>query len=493
MRPGAATGGGCPRCDEQPDGRNHRGAHPLARRRSCARAQPGPGPRRARADRRGPVLSEVAREVGVMEHGTAIEAGVSSEQVFGWRAAARIAIVILAAAAAYFRIGAARPHLDLIGIVGIVIGGWPIFKEAAENLAARRMTMELSMSIAIVAAAAISEFFTALIITLFVLVGEVLEFLPHSVTLRRGDGVREASADEIRIGDSVLVNPGAMMPVDGSVISGHSFVDEARITGESMPAEKMPGCKAFAGTINQSGALEVRVERIGRDTSYGRIIEAVERAERSRAPVQQLADRLAGYLVYFALAAAALTFIITRDMRSTISVVIVAGACGIAAGTPLAILGGIGRAARLGAIIKGGLHLETLGRVDTVVLDKTGTLTFGQTRVSSVTTAADISEREILEAAGAAELRSEHPLGKAIVELARAKNVSLREPEHFDYTPGQGIAARIDGDAVLVGNRAFLTNNDVELPADFNRDDASSEIYVARGGRFLGAIAISDT
>ncbi|HLX36701.1 MAG TPA: cation-translocating P-type ATPase [Candidatus Binataceae bacterium] len=444
-----------------------------------------------------------------MEHGTAIEAGVSSEQVFGWRDAARIAIVILAAAAAYFRIGAARPHLDLIGIVGIVIGGWPIFKEAAENLAARRMTMELSMSIAIVAAAAISEFFTALIITLFVLVAEVLEkmtvsrgrrairdlleFLPHSVTLRRGDGVREASADEIRIGDSVLVNPGAMMPVDGTVISGHSFVDEARITGESMPAEKMPGCKAFAGTINQSGALEVRVERIGRDTSYGRIIEAVERAERSRAPVQQLADRLAGYLVYFALAAAALTFIITRDMRSTISVVIVAGACGIAAGTPLAILGGIGRAARLGAIIKGGLHLETLGRVDTVVLDKTGTLTFGQTRVSSVTTAADISEREILEAAGAAELRSEHPLGKAIVELARAKNVSLREPEHFDYTPGQGIAARIDGDAVLVGNRAFLTNNDVELPADFNRDDASSEIYVARGGRFLGAIAISDT
>src|SRR5579862_7551642 len=246
MRPGAATGGGCPRCDEQPDGRNHRGAHPLARRRSCARAQPGPGPRRAGADRRGPVLSEVAREVGVMEHGTAIETGVSSEQVFGWRDAARIAIVILAAAAAYFRIGAARPHLDLIGIVGIVIGGWPIFKEAAENLAARRMTMELSMSIAIVAAAAISEYFNALIITLFVLVAEVLEkmtvsrgrrairdlleFLPHSVTLRRGDGVREASADEIRIGDSVLVNPGAMMPVDGTVISGHSFVDEARIT-----------------------------------------------------------------------------------------------------------------------------------------------------------------------------------------------------------------------------------------------------------------------
>ena len=259
----------------------------------------------------------------------------------------------------------------VLGIAGVVIGGWPIFKEAAENLLARRMTMELSMSIAIVAAAAISEFFTALIITLFVLVAEVLEnmtvargrrairdlmdFLPRTVTVRRAGAVRETSIDELRAGDSILVNPGALIAVDGVVIGGHSFVDQSRITGESLAVEKVAGAYVYAGTINQSGALEVRAERIGRDTSYGKIIEAVERAENSRAPVQRLADRLAGYLVYFALGAAALTFIVTRDMRSTISVVIVAGACGIAAGTPLAILGGVGRAARLGAIIKGGL------------------------------------------------------------------------------------------------------------------------------------------
>ena len=149
-----------------------------------------------------------------------------------------------------------------------------------------------------------------------------------------------------------------------------------------MPVEKTAGSPVFAGTINQSGAIEVRADRIGRDTSYGKIIEAVERAERSRAPVQRLADRMAGYLVYFALGAAVLTYLITHDMRSTISVVIVAGACGIAAGTPLAILGAIGRAARLGAIIKGGLYLETLGHVDTVVVDKTGTLTYGHPEVA---------------------------------------------------------------------------------------------------------------
>jgi Cd2+/Zn2+-exporting ATPase/Cu+-exporting ATPase len=158
------------------------------------------------------------------------------------------------------------------------------------------------------------------------------------------------------------------------VLSGHSFADESRITGESMPAEKIADTHVFAGSINQSGALEIRAERIGRDTSYGKIIEAVERAERSRAPVQRLADRLAGYLVYFALGAAAPTYFVTRDIVSTTSVVIVSGACGIAAGTPLAILVGIGRCARLGAIAKGGVHLETLGRVDMVVIDKTCTL-----------------------------------------------------------------------------------------------------------------------
>src|SRR6202034_1856568 len=154
----------------------------------------------------------------------------------------------------------------------------------------------------------------------------------------------------------------------------------------------------------------------------------VENAERSRAPVQELADRMSGYLVYFALAAAAFTFFLTHDVHSTISVVIVAGACGIAAGTPLAILGDIGRCARLGAIIKGGLYLETLGRVNTVVLDKTGTLTFGRTEVRSVIPTAGVLEVEILDAAASAEMRSEHPLGKAIMNFALAKQVSLREP-----------------------------------------------------------------
>jgi len=432
------------------------------------------------------------------------------EHGLSWLVVARIVLVAAGAAAVWLHLWEPLGRVSLIGVAGVLIGGWPIFSEAAANIAARRMTMELSMSIAIIAAAAISEFFTALIITLFVLVAEVLEnmtvsrgrrairdlldFLPRSVTVRRADGVREAFADELRAGDSVLVNPGGAVPVDGIVISGHSFVDQSRITGESMPVEKLPGAMVYAGTINQSGALEIRTERVGRDTSYGKIIEAVENAERSRAPVQQLADRLAGYLVYFALGAAALTFLITHDIRSTISVVIVAGACGIAAGTPLAILGGIGRCARLGAIIKGGLHLETLGRVNTVVLDKTGTLTFGQPEVQAVVPRAGISEAEVLEAAASAEMRSEHPLGKAIVAHAVARLRSIREPDRFDYTPGLGITAKVGGSVVLVGNRALLTEHGLAVPNDLESNiNAASEVFVARNAQFLGTIVIADT
>src|SRR6266436_454562 len=435
---------------------------------------------------------------------------------FAWPATLRIGLVALAAVAVWGRVWEPFPAVSVLGVLGLVIGGWPIVTEAAAHTAQRRMTMELSMSLAIGAAGAIGEFFTALLMTLFVLVAEelegmtvqrgrrairdVLEVLPRAVAVRRAGAVHQVGADELAIGEAVLVNPGGHIPVDGTVIAGHSFVDQARITGESMPVEKMAGTAVFAGSLNQSGALEIRSERLGRDTSYGKIIDAVEDAERSRAPVQRLADRLAGYLVSFALGAAALTFVITRDVRSTIAVVIVAGACGIAAGTPLAILGGIGRAARLGAIVKGGVHLEALGRVDTVVLDKTGTLTYGQPEVQRIVPADGVTLDMVLDAAASAESRSEHPLGQAIVAHARAQGRSVNEPDRFAYTPGRGIAAQVAGATVLVGNWAWMQDRGAVMPATASTGietdsaaTATSNVFIARDGRLLGAIAIADT
>jgi Cd2+/Zn2+-exporting ATPase/Cu+-exporting ATPase len=219
----------------------------------------------------------------------------------------------------------------------------------------------------------------------------------------------------------------------------------------------------------------------------------VEQAERSRAPVQRLADRLAGYLVYFALGAAALTYALTRDIRSTISVVIVAGACGIAAGTPLAILGAIGRAARAGAIIKGGLFLEQLGHVNTVVLDKTGTLTYGQPEVRTLVPAEGVDAAVLLDTAASAELRSEHPLGKTIVAHARALGHAPAEPERFGYTPGLGIDAAVGDELVLVGNQALMRARGITVAQGLlAQHPESSEVFVARGGKFLGAIVVAD-
>src|ERR1700674_3853311 len=258
---------------------------------------------------------------------------------------ARIGFVALAILAVWLQVWEPFPRVSIVGVAAALIGGYPIYREAISSLLARRMTMELSMTIAILAALAIGEFFTALVITLFVLAAEVLEgltvgrgrtairhlidLLPTTATVRRNESWQDVETKEIAAGDIVLVRPGTRIPVDGVVAGGHSFVDQATITGESMPAEKSKGASVYAGRINQSGALEIRVDRMGRDTTFGKIIDAVERAEQSRAPIQGIADRLAGYLVYFALGAAALTFLITHNVRSTISVVIVAGACGI--------------------------------------------------------------------------------------------------------------------------------------------------------------------
>jgi heavy metal translocating P-type ATPase len=280
-------------------------------------------------------------------------------------------------------------------------------------------------------------------------------------------------------------------------LSGHSFVEQAAITGEPMPSEKVAGSDVYAGTINQAGTLQVRAERLGKETTFGKIIEAVENAERSRAPIQKTADRLAGYLVYFALGAAVLTFLITHNLRSTISVIIVAGACGIAAGTPLAILGAIGRAARKGAIIKGGIYLEALGQLHTVFLDKTGTLTYGFPLVAKICPGPGITEIALIEAAASAERSSEHPLGRAIVRFAEQRNIQLIDPESFEYRIGRGVLASLHGKSIVVGNRALFEELGIAHPRretgkERGSSEGGTEVLVARGGRYYGSILITD-
>jgi P-type Cu+ transporter len=407
-----------------------------------------------------------------------------------------------------------RPFMnrDWLAFAGTVIGGFPIYQEAWENLRKRRMTMELSMTIALLSALAIGQFFTAIVIAFFVLfaeslegytvgggrraIGKLINALPRHVTVRRNGQESELKAEELSIGEVIVIRPGERIPVDGTVIKGSSYVDQSSITGESLPIEKTGQSKVFAGTINKNGVLEVSVERVGGDTTFGKIIQVVEQAEKSKAPVQRIADRLAAGLVYFALGAAVLTFLITLNLTATIAVIIVAGACGVAAGTPLAILAGIGSAARRGIIVKGGLYLEKLAEIDTIILDKTGTLTMGVPEVTDIRVADGATEREVLENAAIAEQHSEHPIGEAVIRKSRAAKVSLREYSDLQYSPGKGVTCLDRGSKIVVGTRTLLEENGIDAngATSFQSDTKPGEtlVYVGRNKTVLGALTIAD-
>ena len=422
-----------------------------------------------------------------------------------------MALIIIASLSGWWRHFMSR---DWLAFVATLVGGFPIFEEALENLRKRRMTMELSMTLALIAALCIGQFLTALVIAFFVLFAELVEgytvgggrraiqnlidALPRQVRVRRAGQERELGTNEVAAGETIIIRPGERIPADGVVSKGHSFVDQSSITGESLPIEKVEQSKVFAGTINKDGVLEVIVEKIGRDTTFGKIIEIVEQAEKSRAPVQGIADRLAAGLVYFAFGAAVITLIVTRNITSTISVIIVAGACGVAAGTPLAILAGIGNAARRGIITKGGLYLEQLSRIDTVVLDKTGTLTLGIPEVTAVRGLDDSTENDVLQTAAIAEQHSEHPLGEAIVRRARERNLPLREYSQLRYSPGKGIVVEELGTRIMVGTRALFEEHGVPVPTNALSEGSDHSgagetlVLVGRDRRVLGTVTLAD-
>ncbi len=457
-----------------------------------------------------------------------------------WADVVRIAVVGVAALGAWIAGTTGTPGwaVGAAGAVVLAVGCWPLLVEAAGDLRERRMSMELSMLLAIVAAAAIGEWVTALAVTVFALCAEVLEelsmdrgrdaltdlmsFLPQTARVvgapettesaesaeaaeaSQSPGVTEVPLDEVRPGQVIALSPGGRVPVDGVVRTGRADVDQSRITGEALPVQVGPGDRVPAGSITR-GALELEVERVGEESSYGRIVAAVRHAQSSRAPVQRLADRLAARIVYLALAAALVTFLVTRDVRATISVIIVAGACGVAAGTPLAVLAAIARAARCGAFVKDGTHLEQLSAVDMVVVDKTGTLTVGEPQVVSVLpTEAAAGEGEVLALAAAAEWNSEHPIGRAIYAEAAVRDLTVPMPGDVAYSPGAGVSAHVEGRQITVGRcrgqknqperdasdcddeAALSTESDPEAPS------ATSVVEVRADGQLLGTIALAD-
>ena len=367
-------------------------------------------------------------------------------------------------------------------------------------------------------------FEAAAVITTLVLMGQLLEAKARS---RTGQAIKallslaakaahrvrdgreeEILVDEIQKGDVLRVRPGEKVPIDGVIIEGRSNIDESMITGESMPVSKLAGGKVVGATVNQTGSFLMRAERIGSETMLAQIVEMVAEAQRSRAPIQKLADTVSGYFVPAVVAIAILTFVVwsifgpapamAYALVNAVSVLIIACPCALGLATPMSIMVGVGRAAQAGILIKNAEAIEITEKVTHLVTDKTGTLTAGKPEVVSRIVGTSGNERDLLQVAASLENQSEHPLARAIVAAANKEQIALREPTGFESTIGGGVTANLDGKAVRVGKEKFLTDASVTVPDELKKqaralqDKAQTTVWVAIDGQAVGVIGIAD-
>ncbi len=367
-------------------------------------------------------------------------------------------------------------------------------------------------------------FEAAAVITVLVLVGQVLELrareqtssairallnlAPKTARRLNADGSEEeVQVDAISVGDRMRVRPGERIPVDGEVVDGKSNVDELMVTGEPLAVSKGVGAKVIGGTINGSGALILRADKVGRDTMLARIVQMVAEAQRSRAPIQRLADQVAGWFVPLVIGVAALAFIawmmfgpeprFSYALVAAVSVLIIACPCALGLATPMSIMVGVGRGAQSGVLIKNAEALERMEKIDTLVVDKTGTLTEGKPKVTAIRTTSSISEPDLLKLTASLEQASEHPLGAAIVAAARERNIALLEVRDFAAPSGKGVSGIIDGRNVVIGNRkiiddAGIDTSSLDADAEKLRGEGATAVYVAVDGKAAGIIAIAD-
>jgi Cd2+/Zn2+-exporting ATPase/Cu+-exporting ATPase len=403
---------------------------------------------------------------------------------------------------------------NIASAAAMIIAGYPLVKKAIIDLRAKTISADVFMALGAVAAALIGDFLASAVIAFFMLIAEYLDKLtmdkarraldeliklsPKSARIVKDGREIEIAIEEIRKGDTVIVKPGERIPVDGRIIEGSSFINQAAITGESMPVEKGIGDEAYTATINDAGLLKIKATHVGNDTTLAKIIHLVEEAESAKAPVQKIADRFAAWFTPSILLIAGLTFLITRNIAYAIAVIVVACPCTVAVATPLAIVAGTGKAARRGIIIKGGIHLETLAKIDTVVLDKTGTITIGEPRITDIKAFAEHNEKEILLMAAVVERYSEHPLAKAIIKRAGSEGLRIPEPEDFQVIPGRGIIARYNGSSVLLGSRELLKdgrinlNHEMESYMKAREEEGKTALLIAHDSEVCGVISVAD-
>ena len=429
----------------------------------------------------------------------------------------------------------------------VLWAGWPFFVRGWQSLVTRNLNMftlvamgtGVAYAYSLVATiapgvfppafrmhgGAVAVYFeAAAVITVLVLLGQVLELRAREATsgaikallelapktARRigDDGAdHEVQIDSLAVGDKLRVRPGEKVPVDGFILEGRSSLDESLVTGESMPVTKEAGAKVIAGTLNQSGGFVMRADKVGRDTLLSRIVKMVADAQRSRAPIQRLADQVSGWFVPVVIVAALIAFgawawfgpepRMAFGLVAAVSVLIIACPCALGLATPMSIMVGVGRGAQAGVLIKNAEALDRMEKIDTLVVDKTGTLTEGKPKVIAIVAAPGFAEADILRLAASVERASEHPLADAIVRSAKERNLELGKVEGFDSPTGKGATGKVDGKTVLLGNSNFLTSLGIETQSlneqgERMRGDGATVINIAVDGKLAGLFAIAD-
>ncbi|WP_435119942.1 heavy metal translocating P-type ATPase [Halolamina sp. C58] len=418
-------------------------------------------------------------------------------------------------------------------VLATIVGGYDIAKTAYHEVTNRTFGIKTLVTLAAIGAIIIGEYWEAAAVVFLFSLGsylegrtmrktrtalqELLEMTPDTAAVRRDGELHEVPAREVEEGEVVVVKPGGKIPVDGDVVDGESAVNQAPVTGESAPVHKDDGDEVYAGTVNQEGALEIRTTGAGSDTTLERIIRRVEEAQEAQSPTESLIDRFANYYTPAVIALAIGAYAITQNAILSLTLLVIGCPGALVIGPPVSIVSAIGNAARSGVLMKGGEHLERAGKIDLVAVDKTGTLTKGETTVADIE-GFGVADEEVLSLAATAEKKSEHHLADAIVDAARERPTAatdggatvanaddtdagrqpIPDPDDFDVVAGKGVVAHANGHEIVVGNRALMDDRDIDVPsriAEYIHERegcGETVVHVVRDGNIIGAIALRD-
>ena len=401
-----------------------------------------------------------------------------------------------------------------LGLVATLFGGFPRLIAGFKDIYNRKITVNVFVTVALIATVAVGEFLSAAIIVFIMAVAgafesytldknrrsirNLLDLTPKTATIRRQGQEVAVTLSEVQVGDVAVVRPGERIPVDGVVKAGASSVNQAPITGESMPVEKFTGSEVFSGTLNETGRLEIMTTKTGEDTTLARIVQLVENAQETKAPIQNIADRFTVWFLPTVLVLAVIGFFTSGDIKVAVSVLLVACPCAFAIATPTAVTAGISNMARRAVLIKGGIFFELAGKLDRLLVDKTGTFTLGRPKVVEIVAFDGVPEDEVLRLAAIAEKYSEHPLARAVMALSNERCIEAPEPDEFRAEVGMGVTAMWSDKEILVGNDKYLQANNISIPKIIEQtvsdqtQQGRTAMLVANDRRPVGLIAIAD-